>query len=345
MKCLITGGCGFIGSHLADRLIDDGHTVLAIDDLTTGSIENVVQLKGNPRFRYVIDTVLNETLLAEMVEQVDLVFHLAAAVGVKLIVDEPIRTIQTNIDCTELVLKHAAKKGKPVLITSSSEVYGKSEKIPYAETHDLVYGPTTNSRWSYAFSKAIDEFLALAYHQTAGLPVRIARLFNTAGPRQTGHYGMVIPRFVQQALRGEPITVYGDGNQTRSFCHVADACRALILLMQNEDTAGQIYNVGSTEEITMLALAKKVCDKTATGSPIQFLSYDQAYARGFEDMHRRVPDITKIQQAVGFVPKLTLDQILDDVIAFTRHKLARTATQPDAIRHPTPVGAKENAET
>ena len=318
MKYLITGGSGFVGSHLADLLLQQGHSVIIIDDLTTGSIENILHLKTNPQFQYVIDSVMNESLLAELIDQVDGVFHLAAVVGVRLVVDEPIRTIETNIRCTELVLKHAGKKGKKVLLTSTSEVYGKSERVPYTEDGDLHYGPTTRSRWSYAFSKAIDEFLALAYYKTRGLPVIVVRLFNTVGPRQTGHYGMVVPRFVQQALTGGPITIYGNGQQTRCFCHVADVVRALSQLMGDEACVGEIFNVGGREEISIIDLAEKIRTKVNPSLSIQYIPYEQAYQVGFEDMQRRKPDITKLQKAIGFEPEYILDQIVDDVISYLK---------------------------
>ncbi|MBI1748978.1 MAG: SDR family NAD(P)-dependent oxidoreductase [Acidobacteria bacterium] len=313
MKYLITGGSGFIGSHLADRLLEQGHTVLVVDDLTTGSIENIQHLKNHARFQYVIDSVMNEPLLAELIDCVDGVFHLAAVVGVRLVVDEPIRTIQTNIHCTELVLKHAGKKGKKVLITSTSEVYGKSAQVPYSEDDALVYGPTTKSRWSYAYSKAIDEFLALAYYKTRGLPIIITRLFNTVGPRQTGHYGMVLPRFVQQALAGGPITVYGDGHQMRCFCHVTDVTRALAQLMESPDALGEIFNLGSDKETTILQLAKMVRARINPTIGIRYVAYEQAYGAGFDDMQRRQPNTAKIHKAIGFKPEFQLDQIIDDV--------------------------------
>lgn len=318
MKYLITGGSGFIGSHLADVLLQQEHSVIIIDDLTTGSIENILHLKANPRFQYVIDSVTNESLLAELVDQVDGVFHLAAVVGVRLVVDEPIRTIETNIRCTELVLKHASKKGKKVLLTSTSEVYGKSDQVPYSEDGDLQYGPTTRSRWSYAFSKAIDEFLALAYYRTRGLPVVVVRLFNTVGPRQTGHYGMVLPRFIKQALTGGPITVYGTGEQTRCFCHVADVVRALAQLMGNEACVGEIFNIGGNQEISIGELAEKVCRQINPQLAIQFIPYEEAYQVGFEDMQRRRPDITKLQRAIGFEPEYNLEQIIEDVRAYLK---------------------------
>jgi UDP-glucose 4-epimerase len=321
VKYLITGGSGFIGSHLAERLLQLGHSVFVIDDLSTGSIENILHLKIQDRFKYIIDSVMNEPLLAELVDWSDAVFHLAAVVGVRLVVEEPIRTIQTNIQNTEFVLKHASKKGKKVLITSTSEIYGKSMKVPFSEKGDLVYGPTTKSRWSYAFSKAIDEFLALAYYETRGVPVIIVRLFNTVGPRQTGHYGMVVPRFVQQALIGGPITVYSDGNQKRCFCHVADVTRALVQIMENENCIGEIFNLGSDEEVTILQLAEMIRDKINSKLLFQFIPYEQAYAVGFEDIQRRLPNISKIRRAIGFKPEYTLEQIIDDVISYMRKKL------------------------
>lgn len=321
MKFLITGGSGFIGSHLAESLLQQGHSVLVIDDLTTGAIENILHLKQHPLFQYTIDSVMNERLLAELVDSVDAVFHLAAVVGVRLVVDEPIRTIETNIHCTELVLEKASRKGKKVLLTSTSEIYGKSQQVPYSEEDDLVYGPTTMSRWSYAFSKGIDEFLALAYHKTRGVPVIIVRLFNTVGPRQTGRYGMVLPRFIQQALNGLPLTVYGDGSQMRCFCHVADVTRALMQLMAKDDCTGEVFNVGSDEEITILQLAEMIRRKINPEVKLQFVSYDRAYAAGFEDMQRRRPGLSKIRKAIGFKPEYTLEQTVDDVIRYTREKL------------------------
>lgn len=311
---LITGGAGFIGSHVAERLLERGDRVLIVDDLSTGSMDNVLALKQNPRFEYFIDTIMNEPLMAELVDRADRVFHLAAAVGVKLIVQSPVRTIETNIKGTEILLGLANKKKKRALIASTSEVYGKSAKVPFKETDDMVFGPTTSFRWSYACSKAIDEFLAMAYWRENGLPVTIARLFNTVGPRQTGRYGMVIPRFVGQALRGEALTVYGDGSQTRSFCHVADTVRGLIGLMENDGTAGEIFNVGGEREITIRELAEMVIAKSGGRSELKMIPYAEAYDPTFEDMQRRCPSIAKIRAAIGFETEHSVEKIVDDVI-------------------------------
>ncbi len=320
MDFLITGGAGFIGSHLAEQLLREGHSVFVLDNLSTGSITNIAHLKRDPRFHYTIDTVANEPLLAELVDQCDVVFHLAAAVGVKLIVEAPVHTIETNVHGTEVVLKHANKKKKLVLIASTSEVYGKSASVPFSEDDDLVMGPTTKHRWAYACSKAIDEFLALAYWKEKKLPVVIARLFNTVGPRQTGRYGMVIPSFVRQALAGQPITVFGDGSQTRSFTYVGDVVCALVGLVGNAAAVGQVFNVGNTEEISIRALAERVKQLTGSRSPIVTVPYDQAYEAGFEDMPRRVPDISKIHALIGYEPKVRLDEILTSVIDHFREQ-------------------------
>jgi UDP-glucose 4-epimerase len=315
MRVLITGGAGFVGSHLADALLEAGHKVSIIDDLSTGSILNINHLKGRENFDYVIDTIANEPLLAELIDRVDVVVHLAAAVGVKLIVEEPVRTIETNVHGTELVLKHASKKKKLVLIASTSEVYGKSADIPFREDADLVMGPTIKNRWAYACSKAIDEFLALAYWKEKKLPVIVVRLFNTVGPRQTGRYGMVIPNFVRQALSGQPITVFGDGTQSRSFTYVGDVVRGLIALIQEPQAVGQVFNIGSGQEISIAALADKIKGMTASASEIKLIPYEQAYESGFEDMPRRVPDISRIRGLVGYEPQVVLDDILRAVIA------------------------------
>jgi len=322
MKVLLTGGAGFVGSHLADALLARGHQVMAIDDLSTGSMDNIAHLKGRPGFEYVIDTIMNEPLTAELIDRADIVFHLAAAVGVKLIVEAPVRTIETNVHGTEIVLTHGAKKGKLTIVFSTSEVYGKSVAVPFSEDADLVMGPTTKHRWAYACSKAIDEFLALAYYKERGLPVVIARLFNTVGPRQTGRYGMVIPNFVRQALAGEPITVHGDGTQTRSFTYVGDVVDGLIALALEPRAVGQVFNIGNPEEISILDLAKKVREAAGSSSRIILVPYDQAYEAGFEDMPRRVPDISKIQRLVGYAPSLGLDDILRRVIEEQRGLLA-----------------------
>jgi UDP-glucose 4-epimerase len=315
MKVLITGGAGFIGSHLSEALLERGDEVFVLDDLSTGSIDNIEHLKGKKGFRYTIDTVMNEPSTAEQVDRVDTVVHLAAAVGVRLIVESPVHTIETNVHGTETVLKLANKKKKRVLIASTSEVYGKSVAIPFREDADLVMGPTTKGRWSYACSKAIDEFLALAYYKEKKLPVTVVRLFNTVGPRQTGRYGMVIPNFVRQALAGSPITVYGDGSQRRCFTDVSDVVSALIGLLDHEGAVGEVFNVGSQQEISILDLAKKVKEKTNSSSEVEFLPYDRAYEEGFEDMQRRVPDTRKIEKLIGYRPKVGLDAILERVIA------------------------------
>jgi UDP-glucose 4-epimerase len=318
VKALITGGAGFIGSHLAERLLQLEHDVLVLDNLSTGSIENIVHLKGEKRFSYVIDSVTSESLLAEMVDSSDVVFHLAAAVGVKLIVEQPVHTIETNVHGTEVVLKHANKKKKLVFIASTSEVYGKSTDVPFREGAELVLGATVKHRWAYACSKLIDEFLALAYWKERKLPVIIVRLFNTVGPRQTGQYGMVLPTFVRQALAGQPITVFGDGKQTRSFTYVGDVVDGLIGLMREPKAVGQVFNIGNGEEISMRALAEKVKLMAASASDIVTIPYDQAYEAGFEDMPRRVPDISKIRGLVGYEPKVQLDEILTRVIDYIR---------------------------
>lgn len=318
MRALITGGAGFIGSHLAEALLDAGHQVDAIDDLSTGSIENIDHLKGRPGFRYTIDTIANEPGLAEHVDWCDVVFHLAAAVGVRLIVEAPVRTIETNVHGTEVVLKHAAKKRRLVVIASTSEVYGKSTAVPFHEDADLVMGPTPKHRWAYACSKAIDEFLALAYWKEKKLPVIIVRLFNTVGPRQTGRYGMVIPTFVRQGLAGEPITVFGDGTQSRSFADVTDVIRGMLALVGEPRAVGEVFNIGNPEEVTIGDLAAKVRSMTGGRSEVVFIPYDQAYEAGFEDMPRRVPDIGKIRSLVGYRPTVTLDEIVVRVIEHVR---------------------------
>ena len=320
MVALITGGAGFIGSHLSDALLNSGHQVLVLDNLAAGSIDNIGHLKGRDGFEYFIDTVNNEPLLAELIDRSDIVFHLAAAVGVKLIVEQPVYTIETNVHGTEVVLKHANKKKKLVVIASTSEVYGKSEDVPFREDSDLVMGPTPKHRWAYACSKAIDEFLALAYWKERKLPVIIVRFFNTVGPRQTGTYGMVIPNFVRQALAGEAITVFGDGKQTRSFSHVADIVGALLKLVAEPRAVGQVINIGNTQEVSIRALAERVRDLTGSQSPIKLVPYDEAYESGFEDMPRRVPDLTRIEGLIGYRPRYSLDDILTQVIEYFRKK-------------------------
>ena len=318
MRALITGGAGFIGSHLAEALLHEGHEVDIIDNLSTGSIRNVGHLKSNPRFKYTIDTLTNEPLLAELIDRNDVIFHFAAAVGVKLIVEQPVHTIETNVHGTEVVLKHANKKRRKVVIASTSEVYGKSADVPFREDADLVMGATVKHRWAYACSKAIDEFLALAYYKERGLPVVIVRFFNTVGPRQTGQYGMVLPSFVRQALSGEPITVFGDGTQSRSFTYVGDVVECLLKLVNEPMAVGQVFNIGNKEEVTILRLAEIVKSLTGSASPIEFVPYDKAYEEGFEDMPRRVPDLTKIRQLVGYEPKVQLNEIIATVIEYFR---------------------------
>jgi UDP-glucose 4-epimerase len=321
MKVLITGGAGFIGSHLAERLLARGDEVHLLDDLSTGSIENIVLIKNHPNLTYHIDTIRNYRLTAELVDTCDIVYHLAAAVGVRLIVESPVSTIETNIRGTDIVLSLAAKKRKRVVITSTSEVYGKRNRVPFSEDDDLVMGPTNKGRWSYACSKAIDEFLAIAYWKEKRVPTVIARLFNTVGPRQTGRYGMVIPNFVQQALTGQDITVYGDGTQTRCFTHVSDVVAALIAVAEHPQAVGEVYNIGSDHEISMLELAERVKYLTESASNIVFVPYDEAYEAGFEDMMRRVPDIAKIRALIGYDPKVDLDALLTSIIDYHRVKM------------------------
>jgi nucleoside-diphosphate-sugar epimerase len=315
MRFLITGGAGFIGSHLAEGLVARGHQVHLLDDLSTGSMDNIRQLKGRDGFGYTIDSTHNAPMVSELVDGADVVYHLAAAVGVQLIVESPVRTIETNVHGTEVVLAAAAKKQKPVFIASTSEVYGKSTELPFREDGDLTLGPTTHGRWAYACSKAIDEFLALAYWKERRLPTVVGRLFNTVGPRQTGRYGMVIPNFVRQALAGELITVYGDGTQRRCFAHVDDVVLALIGLMERDDVFGEIFNIGSAEEVTIGELAERVRRLTGSASEIVLVPYDEAYEEGFEDMVRRIPDTEKIRGLLGWQPRKTLAETLDDVIA------------------------------
>jgi UDP-glucose 4-epimerase len=310
VRALITGGAGFIGSHLAEHLLARGDEVLVLDNLSTGSIENIAHLKGHPGFDYTIDSVSNGPLVAEMIDRSDVVFHLAAAVGVKLIVEQPVHTIETNVHGTEVVLKHASKKKKLVFVASTSEVYGKSTDVPFREDADLVLGATAKHRWAYACSKLIDEFLALAYWKERRLPVVIVRLFNTVGPRQTGQYGMVLPTFVRQALTGEPLTVFGDGTQSRSFTYVGDVVDALAKLAVEPRAVGEVFNIGGTDEIAIGELAERVRALTSSRSVIRFVPYDEAYEAGFEDMPRRVPDITKVRGLIGFEPRVSLDDMI-----------------------------------
>ena len=334
MRVLITGGAGFVGSHLAERHLSLGDEVYIIDDLSTGSIENVLHLKSHPRFHYAIDTITNVQLSAELVDLCDTVYHLAAAVGVRLIVESPVRTIETNVRGTEVILELAAKKRKRVLITSTSEVYGKREVVPFCEDDDLVLGPTTKGRWSYACSKAIDEFLAIAYWNEKRVPAVIVRLFNTVGARQTGRYGMVIPNFVQQALASRDITVYGDGSQRRCFTHVSDAVGAIMKLAAHADAPGQVFNVGNDQEISILELAEKIKKATGSSSRIVRVPYEEAYQQGFEDMLRRVPDLSKCGRYIGYRPTVSLDEILADVIDYQR---SMAASRAPAVAETKPV--------
>jgi UDP-glucose 4-epimerase len=318
-KALVTGGAGFIGCHLSELLLADGWEVYALDDLSTGSIENVAALRERPDFHLVVDSVLSPSVVSELVHKCDVVYHLAAAVGVRLIVEQPVHTLVTNVQGTETVLEYCNRFGKRVLVASTSEVYGDHrEQSPLEESARRIYGPTTARRWAYADSKAMDEFLALAYHQERGLDCVIVRLFNTVGPRQSGQYGMVIPRFVERALAGAPLEIHGDGNQTRCFCHVADTIRALQALMDERSVSGEIFNVGATEQITILELARRVLELTGSSSELSFVPYENVYGQGIEDMLHRMPSIEKIGAAVGWRPTRGLEQILADVIAYAR---------------------------
>ena len=321
MRVLVTGGAGFIGSHLSDRLVAAGHVVRVIDDLSTGRLQNIAHLTDNPAFGYELASILDKERLSPLVQDSDIVVHLAAAVGVQLIIRDPVHTIETNVKGTEVVLELAEQHGARVLLASTSEVYGKSTKIPFSEEDDLVLGPTTRSRWSYACSKAIDEFLGLAYWTEKQVPVTIFRLFNTVGPRQVGQYGMVLPSFVNWALTGKPLRVFGDGKQSRCFCHVADVVEAISRLVVSGHTTGQVYNIGSNQEISIAALAKRVIELTGSHSRTQYIPYEQAYAPGFEDMRRRIPDIRKIQQAIDFTPRYDLDQTILSIIESQRREM------------------------
>ncbi len=320
MKYFITGGAGFIGSTLATRLVALGHEVSVLDDLSTGSLENLAHLIERPGFTMHIGSALNEQLVDDCMSACDVTVHLAAAVGVKLIVERPVHTIETNVKATECVLKAAAKQKKLVLIASTSEVYGKSTRIPFSESDDLQLGPTSHSRWAYACSKALDEWLALAYHREQGVPVILVRFFNTVGPRQTGQYGMVVPSFAAQAVRGDPITVYGSGDQTRCFGHVRDAVESVIRLMNTPQAIGDVFNIGSTEEVSIQRLAELIRDEAGSTSPIQRVPYSEAYPPGFEDMHRRVPDCSKLERTIGFRPRTSLAEIIGDVVAEQRQR-------------------------
>jgi UDP-glucose 4-epimerase len=325
LRYLITGGAGFIGSHLAERLLEKGDRVVLLDNLSTGSMENIRHLKGSENLEYRLDGIENQQLLAELVDDADVIVHLAAAVGVKLIVESPVRTIETNVNGTQMVLEAACKKKKLVLLASTSEVYGKNTQVPFHEDADLVLGPTTKGRWSYAASKALDEFLALSYWKEKKQPVIVVRFFNTVGPRQTGRYGMVLPNFVKRALADEPIEVYGDGRQSRCFCDVRDTVEALLRLLPLEHAVGEVINIGNTEEITIEDLANRVKQRTGSSSPIQHISYEKAYEPGFEDMMRRVPSIQKLHTLTGFRPQTDLAEIIDRVAAYHRQKASPLA--------------------
>lgn len=320
MKVFITGGAGFIGSHLAERHLERGDEVFIMDDLSTGSIENILHIKDHPNFTYYLESITHVQRTAELIDLCDTVYHLAAAVGVRLIVESPVKTIETNVRGTEIVLNFAAKKRKRVLVASTSEVYGKRDRIPFREDDDLVMGPTSKGRWSYACSKAIDEFLAIAYWKEKRVPTVVVRLFNTVGPRQTGMYGMVIPNFVTQALAGEEITVFGDGSQSRCFTHVNDVVGALMKLAEHPDALGEVYNIGSAREVTILQLAERIKELTGSTSPVVFVPYEKAYEEGFEDMMRRVPDIAKVNNLIGYEPTFSLDEILTSVIEYQRSR-------------------------
>jgi UDP-glucose 4-epimerase len=325
MKVFITGGAGFIGSHLAERLLARGDRVLVLDDLSTGTMDNIEHLVGTPGFDYRIGSALDVPLVTECVDRCDVTVHLAAAVGVRLIVEQPVHTIETNVGATQAVLDAAAKKGKLVLVASTSEVYGKSTKFPFNEDDDLQLGPTTHSRWAYACSKALDEWLALAFFREKSVPVIVTRFFNTVGPRQTGRYGMVLPNFAAQAIAGEPITVYGSGSQQRCFGHVQDAVEAVLRLIASPQAIGQVFNVGNDEEVTILRLAERVREAAGSSSEIRLIPYNEAYPEGFEDMMRRVPDVQKLEKAIGFRPRTPLDRIISDVVTDVRARLVPRA--------------------
>jgi UDP-glucose 4-epimerase len=338
MRVLITGGAGFVGSHLADACLARGDEVFVLDDLSTGSIDNIEYLKRHPYFHYTIGRVQNAQVTAELVDRVDMVYHLAAEVGVRRVIDSPISTIENNVQATEVVFHAAAKKGKRVLFTSTSEVYGLSTDLPYREDGNIVMGAASKGRWSYACSKALDEFLALAYFHERQMPVTVVRLFNTVGPRQTGHYGMVVPSLVQQAMTGKPMTVYGDGSQSRCFGFVKDVVKALVALMERPEAVGEIYNIGASTEITILDLAKRVKEITQSASPIVLIPYDDAYETGYQDMPRRIPDTSKLRKLVGFAPTTGIDEIVDSVMKSFLARQERSAQRPQiSLRHPVRV--------
>jgi len=330
VRYLITGGAGFIGSHLAEYLLARGDEVILLDDLSTGSIENIRHLKNDPRMSYFLEPIENRHVLSELVDEADVIFHLAAAVGVRLIIESPVHTIETNVNGTQMVLEAACKKRKPVFCASTSEVYGKNGNVPFTEDADLVLGATTKARWSYAASKAVEEFLALSYWKEKRQPVVIGRLFNTVGPRQTGRYGMVLPNFVQQALDGRPITVFGNGSQSRCFCDVQDTVEALVRLMSNDRAVGEVVNIGSREEITIADLARTVKERTVSGSPIEIVPYEEAYEPGFEDMIRRVPSLDKLERLTGFLPPTPLPEIVNRVVSYFEEKRRTVAVAADA---------------
>ena len=334
MRCLITGGAGFIGSHLAEALLGRGDEVFVLDDLSTGSVENIRHLKSHARFHYLFDSISNRHMLAELVDESDVIFHLAAAVGVRLIVESPVRTLETNVAGTQMVLDAAAKKKKLVFTASTSEVYGKSDRVPFREDADLVLGPTTKGRWSYAASKALDEFLALSYWKERKLPVIVVRLFNTVGPRQTGRYGMVLPNFVRQALDGTPITVYGTGRQSRCFCDVRDTVTAILRLAASSEAVGEVVNIGTDREISMEGLAYLVKQRTQSQSTVTYIPYEQAYEPGFEDMPRRVPALEKLERLTGFRPATPLEEIIDRVSAHLRSSSEGAVAQADGLLVP-----------
>ncbi len=331
-KFLVTGGAGFIGSHLCELLLSHGHRVVAIDNLSTGRLENIQHLINAPGFQFVRETIMNSQVLDRLTSEADIIIHLAAVVGVKLIVEDPVNTIATNIMGTEAVLTTANRYGCKVMLASTSEVYGKGFKVPFNEEDDTVMGPTSHSRWSYATSKAIDEFLGLAYYHQFGLPVVVMRFFNTVGPRQTGRYGMVLPRFVRQALAGEPITIYSDGEQSRCFSDVADIVDATARLAQHPEAVGQVFNIGSTEEVTIRELAERVLEAAGSSSKLVYVPYEEAYAPGFEDMRRRVPDLQKIRSLIGYAPRYNLDDTLKRVIQYEREQLVRLSKEPTLPR-------------